>query len=75
MSATQMPMVLRSFPLPTHFMNRFDWNLSQHYTTVLNLMATALAPSMLVLFTNATYQCLSFFKVTVLAPSRSMINY
>jgi len=49
-------------------MNRFSWNLS-HHTTVENISATVLVPSMSVLFASTTYLCYCSFKVTVLMPS------
>jgi len=53
-------------------MDRTIWNLPQHYTAVINIIATVLVPSMRMLFVCTTYLCLLSFKVTVLAPSRLM---
>ena len=45
-----------------HFINRSIWNSSQDNEVVLNIIATVLAPSMHVVFTSGTYQCLCFIK-------------
>jgi len=45
--------LLCSLPLPIHFINRSGWKSSLQYTTVLNITATAIAPSMRMLFPEA----------------------
>ena len=60
---------------PIHFINWSAWNVApQRYAAVLSIIATMLF--MRVLFTNGTYLCLCFFKVTVSTPSTCMLfNY